>query len=313
MKSINLFAIQEYLEQNGFEYKIENTGKTSYTLASLFNPVQNGFYFFVGDEIPSNISNSLFLVSTDFNWEINNQGNAFIRIKADPQRVYYQIISHYFSAKSTGQISNLSIIDEDAVIGKNVQIDPFCIIGKVIIKDNVVIKSHSYLHDNTEVEEATTIDSHSVIGAKGLAWIWNEDQSEKIIQPQLGGVKIGRNVFLAANTIIVRGSINEYTEIGKSTLLAPGCRIGHGTKIGNYVHFANNVITGGNTHVGDYSFVGSAAVFRPKVKVHPHTIVGAGALVIKNTTSEGKTLMGVPAVESISKDNPSGMPKPKLK
>lgn len=135
---------------------------------------------------------------------------------------------------------------------------------------------------------------------------------KKILQPQLGGVDIYENCFIGAGTIIVRGSLNENTRIGRNSLLAPGGRIGHGTQIGDFVHFANNVVTGGNTIIGDYSFVGSAAVFRPKIVIHPKTIVGAGSVVVKNTTKEGKTLLGIPAKEINTKVNPSGMPKPKL-
>src|SRR5690606_2863598 len=164
---------------------------------------------------------------------------------------------------------------------------------------NVVIGAH------------TIIGSMSVIGSQGVAWVWNQDQSARIVQPQLGGVQIGNNCFVGANTIVVRGSLNEATRIGENTLMAPGGRIGHGTQIGNFVHFANNVITGGNTHIGDFCFVGSGAVFRPKVKIHPKTIVGAGSVVVKNSSGEGWTITGVPGKEIPTKAHPEGMPSPK--
>ena len=118
------------------------------------------------------------------------------------------------------------------------------------------------------LEEGVRVESGSVIGACGVAWTWNEEETEKVIQPQIGGVHVGAHSFLGAHTVVVRGSINEKTSIGHHSLLAPGSRIGHGTQIGNFVHFENNVITGGNTRIADYCFIGSSAVFRPKVKLH---------------------------------------------
>ncbi len=285
----------------------------SFTFASIFEPISNGFYFYLGDEMKFPITDSLLLVNQNNQIKSAGHGNIPIYIDANPQIVFYEILLHFHEEKSNGHISPLSVIHEDAKIGKNVQIDAFCVIGKATIGDNCIIKSHCTINDNSEIQNNVHIDSGSVIGARGVAWIWNESETEKIIQPQIGGVEIGAYSFLGAHSVVVRGSINEKTRIGHHTLLAPGSRIGHGTQIGNYVHFANNVITGGNTKIADYCFVGSSAVFRPKVKLKPETIVGAGAVVTKDNTEVGSTLVGVPAKQLKTKSHPSGMPKPKSK
>lgn len=311
LKTIALNTILKWFDSKQIEYQFVNPNSLNgnFTAASLFEPIKGGFYFFLGTSLPIEIKNSLILVTESF--DCSDSNNAYLSISKDPQMVYYKILGEFFGTSSNGQISPTALIHPDAKIGKNVQIDHFCIIGNCEIGDNTKIASHCILHDNTVVGEEVTIECHSVIGTTGVAWTWNEDQTEKIVQPQLGGVHIGDYCFLAAQTIIVRGSLSESTKIGKNCLLAPGSRIGHGTKIGNYVHFANSIITGGNTVIGDYCFVGSAAVFRPKVKIHENTIVGAGTVVVKNTTRSGLTLMGVPAKETPTKANPSGMPKPK--
>jgi len=313
MKSLLINDILSWLNLNKIAYKFINHNNIigDFIAASLYEPIKGGFYFFKGASLPVNIKDSLILVTESF--DCSDSENAYLTLSKDPQMVYYKILSEFFESPSNGQISATAVIHPNAKVGKNVQIDNFCIIGNCEIGENTIIASHSVLYDNTIVGKGVTIESHSIIGTTGVAWAWNEDQTEKIVQPQLGGVRIGHHCFLGAQTIVVRGSLNENTIIGKNCLLAPGSRIGHGTRIGNYVHFANSIITGGNSVIGDYCFVGSAAVFRPKVKVHRNTIIGAGALIIKNTTKAGQTLMGVPAVETKTKENPSGMPRPKLK
>lgn len=309
---ISTQVVQEVLQKLNVEYKW-NVIPGEFELASLFNPVPCGFYFFSGLEtVPSSITDSIVMVSSSIK-SGESAGNQYIYLKeADPQQVYYQVVNYLFSRKSTGAIAATALVSPKSMLGKNVQVDDFCIIEENCkIGDNVIIGSHSKIHAGTHIGDNTIIESASIIGTQGVAWTWNEDQSLKIVQPQLGGVIIGSNCFLAANSIIVRGSLNEHTAIGDNTLIAPGCRIGHGTKIGHSVHFANSVVTGGNTNIGAFCFVGSAAVFRPKVQVHSKTVVGAGSLVIKNTSTEGKTLMGVPAKEMETKEKPSGMPAPK--
>lgn len=311
MQVIHSDKVVKFLKETEISFNVFGSLQETYHIASIFEPIKQGFYFLLGNNIPNEIESSLILVDANFQNERVINNNSAIVIDDNPQKVFYKILAHFFPTISTGEISTAAIVSPEAIIGKNVQIDPFCIIGKAQIGDNSIIRSHCYIHDDSIIEEGVTIESHSIIGAKGVAWTWNNDETERIIQPQMGGVHIEKNCFLGANTIVVRGSTSENTVIGENTLMAPGCRVGHGTRIGKFVHFANNIITGGNTVIGDYSFIGSAAVFRPKVKIHPNTIVGAGAVVVKNTSNEGLTLMGVPATETLTKANPSGMPKPK--
>jgi UDP-3-O-[3-hydroxymyristoyl] glucosamine N-acyltransferase len=311
MKTILLLNILDFLEEEGVSYKIKNHRiEDKFIVASIFNPIEHGVYFLVGETVPETLCNSLLLVKKDFPEEKIKDGNVGLFMDADPQLYFYKLLAKYFAVHSNGEVSALAIVHPEAIIGKGVQIDPFAIIWKAIIGDHSIIKSHCYIHDDSNIGANVVVDTHSVIGAQGIAWIWNEDETAKMVQPQLGSVIIKDHCFLGANTIVVRGSLNESSIVGHNTLLAPGCRIGHGTQIGNFVHLANNVITGGNTQIGDYCFIGSSAVFRPKVKLHNYTIVGTGAVVIKNTTEDGKTLMGVPASENETKVTPSGMPKP---
>jgi len=311
MFSISSEDVLAYLNSKGLKFEWVNQENDFFVVASIFNPVNKGFYFYCGQDVPRELTDSLILIEKGKTSVRADDSNSFIIVDTDPQVVFYSFLCDQFARKSNGQISSTAIIHPEAQLGNNVQIDHFCVIGKCQIDDNCIIGSHTVIHDNSLIGTGTTVESHSDIGTQGIAWVWNIEQTEKIVQPQLGGVKIGNHCFLGANSIIVRGSLNESTEIGSHSLFAPGARIGHGTRIGNYVHLANNVITGGNTSLGDYCFVGSSAVFRPKVTVHDFTIVGAGAVVARDTSKPGMTLMGVPAKETVSKEHPNGMPKPK--
>jgi len=315
MSTITLKQIVQFLDRRGIAYSLSTAAQEeqSFSFASIFEPITGGFYFYLGERMAFPITSSLLLASKDKPMTEAGEQNTVLYIDAHPQLTYYRILQEFYPEKSSGVISAHAVIDPEAELGDNVQIDPFCVIGKVKIGANSIIKSHCTLHDHTIIEENVRIESGSVIGACGVAWTWNEDETEKVIQPQIGGVHVGAHSFLGAHTVVVRGSINEKTRIGHHSLLAPGSRIGHGTQIGNFVHFANNVITGGNTRIADYCFIGSSAVFRPKVKLHPETIVGAGAVVTKDTTEAGATLVGVPAKQLKTKAHPSGMPKPKTK
>lgn len=313
--NISIGSIKAICSELGLRYTWETSDEErSFKVASLFKPIPNGFYFFNGStDFPATVSSSLIVVSSEFNGKVNRDNELIFIEEIEPQLAYYKILNTFFSRQSTGQIASSAVIHPKSEIGKNVQIDDFCIIEEnCVIGDNVIIGSHTKIHKGSVICENSILEAMCVIGAQGVAWTWNENQTRKIIQPQVGGVYIGSNCFLGANSILVKGSLNEKTSVGNNSLLAPGCRLGHGTQIGRNVHLANSVVTGGNTSIGDFSFVGSAAVFRPRVLVNEKTVVAAGAVVVKNTSTSGMTLIGVPAKEIKTKQTLSGMPAPKL-
>jgi len=310
MVLIKFNEILNYFNKNNIKFDIIGETKDKYQIASIFDPIKNGFYYFVGNDIPINVIDSLILINKHSS--INDK-NCYIKIDFEPQEVYYKLLNFLYSEKTSGIIQKTAIIHPEVKIGKNVQIGHYSIINKCIIEDNVIIKNNCIIENNSIIGESSVIENHSNIGARGMAWVWetNNKHTNKIILPQLGGVHIGKNCILGSGSIVVRGSLNENTTIGNNTILAPGCRIGHGTTIGKFVHLANNVVTGGNVRIGDFSFIGSSVSFRPKVKIHNNTIIGTGSVVIKNTPEPNTTLIGIPAKKIISKGNPSGMPKPK--
>ncbi|WP_108170069.1 DapH/DapD/GlmU-related protein [Christiangramia gaetbulicola] len=297
--------IIDYLKINKIKYSFSGTKHTSYKICSLFEPESNGFYFFVGDNWTYNLERSLIITSV--NLDIRSE-NGFLHVEENPQLIYYQLLNSMFQEKSNGHISKSAIIHKKANLGKNVQIDPFVVIGKSRIGDNTIIKSHCIINDNSSIGKNVIIEPNCTIGATGTAWVW-KNNNEKIRQPQLGGVFIEDNCFIGANSVIVRGSLNEDTRVGINTVIAPGARIGHGTKIGQNVHFANNVVTGGNTKIADFCFIGSSVTFRPKVKIHQFTVVAAGAVIVKNTKRSKQLLIGLPAEEREFNGNLKGIPK----
>lgn len=315
MRKIFVNNIINYLDDNNYDYAIEGAKlKSYYKPASLFNIIDSGFYFIVGSVEKFSISNSLIIVNESISSYKDDNNNTFIKLANDEnvQRVFYEVLNSLFTTcNRESSLSDTSLVSDKADIGTNFKIGRYSIVEKCIVGNNVSIGDHVKIHENSVIGNNVRIDDGSIIGTPGMAWIWSKDEKERIIQPQLGGVEIGDDCILGANSIIVRGSLSENTKLGKSVIMAPGCRIGHGTIIEKYVHLANNVITGGNTLIGADSFVGSGAVFRPKVKLHSKTTIGAGSVVIKNTTTENKTLMGTPAKEFKTKEAPSGMPKPK--
>ena len=308
---INLQNIIHKLSQLTVEYKIKGNFDNSKTLtfSSVKSITENGVYFLTKEyfDIVNQISNSIIITDCNLDPKFNN---CYIVVE-NPQLVHYKLTAD-FESLLEAFIHPTAIIDPLAEISEDVYIGPFCIIGKAKIHNGVRLLHHVTIADNTEICKNVTIEGNSTIGARGMAWIWDE-KGERVMQSQLGGVRIGENCLLGTDITIVRGSLNENTIIGNDTIIAHGTKIGHGCNIGNKVHFANNVSLAGNAQIKDRAFLGSGSVVSSNVTIQEGCIVGAGAVVNKTYNEKNCTLVGVPAKilkSSNFEHKPNGAPKP---
>ncbi|MBU3660470.1 MAG: hypothetical protein FGM14_11395 [Flavobacteriales bacterium] len=310
MKKIKLEEILNFLKSNKIDFELvlnDLDETTELSFASIKNIIKNGIYYLEKIEALANFEISESVIISNENIETRN----CLIIVSNPQLVHYKLCS-LVTKPVIYEIAASTKINQNALLAKNISIGENCVLGECIIEEGVVIKHNVVIEDNVWIKKNTFIDSNSVIGAGGLAWIW-DNEGNRVIQPQIGGVVIEENCVLATDITVVRGSLSENTIIGKGTIISHGTKIGHGVQIEEEVHMANNVSIAGNAFIGKRCFLGSACVISSGVKIAENIIVGAGAVVNKSINEEYVTLAGVPA-KVIARNNfetkPSGAPKP---
>ena len=262
-----------------------NSIKLMNNLSILKNAGEGSITYYVGDnpEYVKHLKNCT--VYTKQKFDIDNSVEQII--VEDPQLEFYKL-SH--------KVENKYIFEDKYTYGENCKIDKTAVIGTgVVIGDNVTIGPNTVIYSKTTIGNNVRIDANCTIGTEGMMWVWNKDK--KVYLRQLGGVNIEDNVTICSGCVIVRGSANEFTHIGKGSNLAPNCAIGHGTYIGNHVHFANTVSTGGSSYISDYNFIGSGVIISSGVSLLAENIIlGAGAVATKNLTESG-VYIGVPVTK----------------
>ncbi|MEY8241020.1 MAG: hypothetical protein RPT25_11790 [Cycloclasticus sp.] len=273
---------------------------------SLRKPEPNGIYFVEAQvDIKFDVAGSLFITSERMGYE-----NCAELVVGNPQLTFYKLMDLFFNERDhTTGVHPTAVVDSDAVIDPKAWVGPYCVIGRAAIGAGVRLHSHIVVFDGTVIEDDVVIEPHSTIGATGVAWIWDPENGERVRQPQIGGVRIGKGCFLGSDITVVRGSANEITEIGAYTVIAHGTKIGHGCKIGSEVHCSSNVSLAGNVDVGKGAFLGVGCSIRPRITLAAGTVVGIGAAVVKNNNVPGVILSGVPARPSEKKGRMAGVPK----
>jgi len=135
------------------------------------------------------------------------------------------------------------------------------------------------------------VHSGARLGADGFGYVWDGGAHRKV--PQVGGVRLGADVEVGANTTIDRGSIGD-TVVGDGSKIDNLVQIGHNCRIGRHVIIVSQVGISGSTRVGDGAVLGGQA------GVQGHIEIGAGARVggqagVTASVAPGETVSGYPA------------------
>lgn len=106
---------------------------------------------------------------------------------------------------------------------------------------------------------------------------------------------VWRNVALGENCFIFENNVVQYSAaIGDNVVLWSGNHVGHRSKIGDDCFLSSHVVVSGYAEIGPRCFVGVNASIGDFVKVAADNVIGAGAVVLKNTEPE-KVYRGNPA------------------
>lgn len=94
--------------------------------------------------------------------------------------------------------------------------------------------------------------------------------------------------------ILAGAVVNAGARIGCGVIINTSSVVEHDCQIGDFCHIAPRSCLGGGVNLGEYSHVGIGAVVREYRIVGPHTLVGAGAVVVSDLPGHCRAL-GIPA------------------
>jgi len=128
------------------------------------------------------------------------------------------------------------------------------------------------------------VHSGVVIGADGFGFAPNQGRWEKI--EQLGGVRIGDDVEIGANTCIDRGALGD-TVIEDGVKLDNLIQVGHNVQIGKHTAMAGCVGIAGSARIGAHCTVGGAAGIAGHITIGDNVHIGPMAIVTHSIAKPG--------------------------
>ena len=89
---------------------------------------------------------------------------------------------------------------------------------------------------------------------------------------------MGENCFIFEDN-----TIQPFVEIGNNVVMWSGNHIGHHSKIGDNSFITSHAVISGGVEIGKNCFIGVNSTIRDAINIADYTVVGAGALIMKNT------------------------------
>jgi len=170
-------------------------------------------------------------------------------------------------------------LGENVFVGPGVGVGPRCVVG-----DDTRLLANATLVQDVSTGARCIIHPGAVIGSDGFGNARSENGWIKV--PQLGGVSIGNDVEIGANSTVDRGTSDD-------TLLEDGVRldnlvhIGHNVRVGAHTAMAACAGVSGSTVIGKRCMLAGRAGVVGHVTICDDVVVGGATMISKDISKPG--------------------------
>lgn len=188
-----------------------------------------------------------------------------------------------------------SRIEAGAVVG------PGCVIGEdCVVGAGSELVARVTLVTRVRLGRRVVVHPGAVLGAAGfgIAMDRAEDGTSHWLNvPQLGGVVVGDDCEIGANTTIDRGAIED-TVLEEDVRLDNQIQVGHNVRIGAHTAMAGCAAVAGSARIGRYCMIGGAAGVVGHLEICDRVTITAMSLVTHSIREPGEYSSGTPLMDN---------------
>ncbi|MFV0283874.1 MAG: UDP-3-O-(3-hydroxymyristoyl)glucosamine N-acyltransferase [Castellaniella sp.] len=195
-------------------------------------------------------------------------------------------------------IGPLTVIESGVQLAAGVRIGAGCVIGAgSVIGADSLLHPHVTLYHGVHVGARAILHSGVVLGADGFGFAPDPRMPGAWAKiAQLGGVRIGDDVEIGANTTVDRGAIED-TVLGNGVKLDNQIMIGHNCRIGDHTAMAACVGVAGSTTMGQRCVIGGAAMFGGHLTLGDDVHISGGTAITSDVLKAGRYTGVFPVAE----------------
>ncbi|WP_133478130.1 UDP-3-O-(3-hydroxymyristoyl)glucosamine N-acyltransferase [Cognatilysobacter segetis] len=170
------------------------------------------------------------------------------------------------------------VIGEDCVVGAGSRL-----VARVTLVTRVRLGARVLVHPG------------AVLGADGFGIAMDRGAWLKV--PQLGGVVVGDDCEIGANTTIDRGAIDD-TVLEEDVRLDNQIQVGHNVRIGAHTAVAGCAAIAGSARIGRYCLIGGGAGVVGHIEICDRVVITAMSLVTHSLREPGEYSSGTPLMDN---------------
>ncbi len=187
------------------------------------------------------------------------------------------------------------VVGERAVIGDRTRIGAGSVLGPdVSVGSDCRIFANVTIYAGVRLGNGVIVHSGAVLGSDGFGYVRDPATGHYEKFPQIGGLEIGDEVEIGANTTVDRGAL-DLTVIGRGTKLDNLVHVGHNVRIGEDVVVAaqtgfsgsitveDGAVIGGQVGIGDHARIGKGVILGSQGGVLPKKVVRGPGVVFWGT------------------------------
>jgi UDP-3-O-[3-hydroxymyristoyl] glucosamine N-acyltransferase len=200
------------------------------------------------------------------------------------------------SIDASAQICAQAYVGEGARIGKRCFIGPGVIVERgAVIGDDSRFVAGAYVGHHVVFGQRCVVQPGAVIGGDGFGYA--PDKGTWIKVPQIGGVNIGDDVEIGANTTIDRGALGD-TVVEEGVKLDNLIMIAHNVRIGAHSALAACVAIAGSSVVGKRCILGGKVGLSGHITLCDDVVVQGTSFISHNITKPGVYSSALPSEEA---------------
>ncbi|MDO1529891.1 UDP-3-O-(3-hydroxymyristoyl)glucosamine N-acyltransferase [Fulvimonas sp. R45] len=197
---------------------------------------------------------------------------------------------------ASASIGPCCTVAEGAVIEDGAVLGPHCIVG-----EDCTVGAQSRLVARVTLVTRVTLGKRvlvhpgAVIGSDGFGLAFDADHWIKL--PQLGGVRVGDDCEIGANTTIDRGALDD-TVLEEDVRLDNQIQIAHNVHVGAHTAMAGCAAVAGSARIGRYCMIGGNAGVLGHLELADRVTITAKSLVTHSIREPGEYSSGIPLQEN---------------
>jgi len=226
----------------------------------------------------------------------------FERLPAAPRGVHPSaVVATSAKVSASASVGPHCVIEDGALIEDGAVLVPHCIVGPdCVVGAQSRLVARVTLVTRVTLGKRVLVHPGAVIGSDGfgLAFECAAGGGAWVKIPQLGGVRIGDDCEIGANTTIDRGALGD-TVLEEDVRLDNQIQIAHNVHVGAHTAMAGCAAVAGSARIGRYCQIGGNAGVLGHLELADRVTITAKSLVTHSIREAGEYSSGVPLQDNL--------------